>query len=273
MLKIKLLIVFLLFSIISQAQKCRISGEIKGMKNDTLTVMFLPLKHGETPIIDQVVCTGEKLYYEVTLVAPIPHLVRINRKKWDTAFSGNVHPYNFEMNDVSFFLNTGDKINFIAEPKPNGIFVQAFGNLINEQRNELLKTIFPLHTQFNLACLKFAAAKLTNDSLQIKKEIETVEKINFRINSETTDFIVKHPDWDYSAEVLMRLPMDSCYKYYPTLSPKVQNSFFGNYAKDVLFAVKPGDNAPSFLLPDQNGKTVSLSDFKGKNVVLEFWGT
>jgi len=53
----------------------------------------------------------------------------------------------------------------------------------------------------------------------------------------------------------------------------VQNSFFGNYAKDVLYAVKPGDNAPPFSLPDENGKTVSFSDFKGKYAVLEFWGT
>lgn len=52
--------------------------------------------------------------------------------------------------------------------------------------------------------------------------------------------------------------MDSCYKYYPTLSNKVQNSFFGNYAKVVLYAVKIGDSATSFSLIDQNGKTVSL---------------
>jgi peroxiredoxin len=35
--------------------------------------------------------------------------------------------------------------------------------------------------------------------------------------------------------------------------------------------VKPGDTAPSFSLQDQNGKTVSLNDFKGKIVVLEWF--
>ncbi len=36
----------------------------------------------------------------------------------------------------------------------------------------------------------------------------------------------------------------------------------------------PGDKpAPSFTLRDLNGKTVSLSDFKGKVVVLDFWAT
>jgi cytochrome c biogenesis protein CcmG/thiol:disulfide interchange protein DsbE len=36
----------------------------------------------------------------------------------------------------------------------------------------------------------------------------------------------------------------------------------------------PGDRpAPSFTLQDLNGKQVSLSDFKGKVVILDFWAT
>jgi peroxiredoxin Q/BCP len=34
---------------------------------------------------------------------------------------------------------------------------------------------------------------------------------------------------------------------------------------------KEGDKAPDFTATDQNGKTVSLSDFKGKNVILYFY--
>jgi len=34
-----------------------------------------------------------------------------------------------------------------------------------------------------------------------------------------------------------------------------------------------GKPAPSFTLQDLNGKTVSLSDFKGKVVILDFWAT
>jgi len=35
---------------------------------------------------------------------------------------------------------------------------------------------------------------------------------------------------------------------------------------------KVGDPAPDFALPDQSGKTVKLSDFRGrKNVVLAFY--
>jgi len=32
-----------------------------------------------------------------------------------------------------------------------------------------------------------------------------------------------------------------------------------------------GDDAPSFTLPDQSGSPVSLSDFKGRKVLLYFY--
>lgn len=37
--------------------------------------------------------------------------------------------------------------------------------------------------------------------------------------------------------------------------------------------VKVGLEAPAFTLPDADGKEVSLADFKGKWVMLDFWGT
>jgi len=35
--------------------------------------------------------------------------------------------------------------------------------------------------------------------------------------------------------------------------------------------LKPGDDAPHFSLPDNQGRQVSLSEFKGKWVVLYFY--
>jgi peroxiredoxin len=39
-------------------------------------------------------------------------------------------------------------------------------------------------------------------------------------------------------------------------------------------AMQSGDvDAPQFAFPDINGKSISLSDYKGKWVVIEFWGS
>ena len=42
------------------------------------------------------------------------------------------------------------------------------------------------------------------------------------------------------------------------------------YATELL---KPGTVAPDFELPSPDGKKVSLSQFKGKYVVLDFWAS
>jgi peroxiredoxin Q/BCP len=38
-----------------------------------------------------------------------------------------------------------------------------------------------------------------------------------------------------------------------------------------MTTLKPGDKAPDFSVPNQDGNTVSLSDFKGKKLVLFFY--
>src|ERR1700761_3670552 len=38
-----------------------------------------------------------------------------------------------------------------------------------------------------------------------------------------------------------------------------------------MTTLKEGDKAPDFTAKDQNGKSVSLSDYKGKNVILYFY--
>lgn len=43
------------------------------------------------------------------------------------------------------------------------------------------------------------------------------------------------------------------------------------YVEDGDTAMEVNDKAPDFTLPDENGKDVSLKDFRGKNVVLFFF--
>src|SRR3954471_19463308 len=38
-----------------------------------------------------------------------------------------------------------------------------------------------------------------------------------------------------------------------------------------MTTLKEGDKAPAFTAKDQNGKEVSLSDYKGKNLILYFY--
>ncbi|MGD6845488.1 TlpA disulfide reductase family protein [Bacillus infantis] len=43
--------------------------------------------------------------------------------------------------------------------------------------------------------------------------------------------------------------------------------------EEIAVGIEPGNKAPDFTLTDIEGKTVSLSDYKGKRVFLNFWAS
>ncbi|MCX5718535.1 MAG: TlpA disulfide reductase family protein [Nitrospirae bacterium] len=48
---------------------------------------------------------------------------------------------------------------------------------------------------------------------------------------------------------------------------------FGISSENLAFAKTPGSLSPDFTLPDLDGKNVTLSKFRGKVVLLNFWNT
>ena len=57
------------------------------------------------------------------------------------------------------------------------------------------------------------------------------------------------------------------------LSVLVAYSLYANITKHQDGNLAVGDKAPNFVLTDMNGKKQQLSDYKGKGVLLNFWGT
>lgn len=50
-------------------------------------------------------------------------------------------------------------------------------------------------------------------------------------------------------------------------------TIYATATKDEVDILKEGDDAPDFTLVDMNGVQHKLSDYKGKGVFLNFWGT
>ncbi len=59
---------------------------------------------------------------------------------------------------------------------------------------------------------------------------------------------------------------------YNRLPPELQNSYEGNLLKGII-ATGNGSRAPEFSQADTSGIQVSLSSFRGKYVLLDFWGS
>lgn len=69
---------------------------------------------------------------------------------------------------------------------------------------------------------------------------------------------------------------ERAHELYPLFKEKVASGFYYDFVAsefEKIGATAPGQPAPDFTLEDINGNLVSMSDFKGKVVYLDFWAT
>ncbi|WP_316798473.1 TlpA disulfide reductase family protein [Pedobacter frigidisoli] len=100
-------------------------------------------------------------------------------------------------------------------------------------------------------------------------------------DSVVTDFVNRNP-----GSVLSAIAIYDTYVTYPDrnkadilyklLSPAIQRNDYGRRIKtfvDALGNTSHGAIAPEFSLADQNGKFYSLTNFRGKYVLIDFWAS
>lgn len=97
-------------------------------------------------------------------------------------------------------------------------------------------------------------------------------------NSYSDDFIEKHPSSVVSAYVANRVAfnydLDELRETVKTFDPSIEPSYFVQRLKDrveKLEKTQVGKKAPDFTMKNTEGEPVSLSDFRGQYVLLDFW--
>ncbi|SMC57982.1 TlpA disulfide reductase family protein [Pedobacter nyackensis] len=93
-------------------------------------------------------------------------------------------------------------------------------------------------------------------------------------------FIAEHPDSYVSLYTLAELEYmysaDSYAVAYQQLTNRLKNTSIAAFIKgkiDKLKITATGTNAKDFTRKNQYGKSISLSDYRGKLVLLDFWGS
>lgn len=151
-----------------------------------------------------------------------------------------------------------------------------------EDENQLYKALLvPIqHKKDSLSAVK---RKLQyRDSLArtaVEKGFVTLEK---EVLSTKIKFIRQHPDSYVSAEFLRlftltkEVPKSTSQSLYAGLSGQLQKSSIGQRIQEYLQLsedVRIGRHFVDFVQVDLTGRNVKLSDYKGKYLLLEFWGS
>lgn len=126
-------------------------------------------------------------------------------------------------------------------------------------------------------------------ALQNKKPVDkaAMEALYASYNKIFTDFIAANPESPAVAYAVMNLDGDDMIKAFESMSPAAKQSVimplaqmqYDNALKRAeqekkQLAMQDGTvDAPAFALKNLEGKDVSISDFRGKWVILDFWGT
>ncbi len=112
-----------------------------------------------------------------------------------------------------------------------------------------------------------------------------------RYDAAIKQFVAEHPKSPVVPFAILDLSGDDFKAAYDNMTPEAKKSILMPYAElynrqaEEMQAERSAEEArkaevasgtieaPGFTLPDLNGKMVSLSDFRGKWVVLDFWGS
>lgn len=280
------IIISLLLTLFSVAQEFSIKGSVTGMENATLDIQVLPLKHGATPIFRTIHPANGT--FDCTIQADLDmwHLIRINSNDFEKAFVAAAH--NSEANkpggtensvnpeflnkEIIFLIQPGDHVIVKANIESNGIRYHATGNNISDQQQAFSSRLYPLEKEMNrMIQMKKQMTEYTKDkSHEIDQHIAWLQS---EIEKTELALILDHPDWEFSAERIARYPVDTISVYFNKFTTDVQNSFFGIHLSKILTASDIGSRAPKFSLPNEIGEKISSDNFKGKYVVLDFWGS
>jgi peroxiredoxin len=156
---------------------------------------------------------------------------------------------------------------------------------LQKQKAELETTLTSVNQKLVLSEKTYRDAqtkKIKYDTIGLGAWRAEMAKFKEEKNALTIAFIKQHPDYFTSLlalkDVIGALPKDvqSLEKTFAKLDKNLQQTATGIKTKAILDkfdAVSIGRMAPGFSAPDTAGKTINLSDFRGKYVLLDFWAS
>lgn len=146
---------------------------------------------------------------------------------------------------------------------------------------EVGPTVMTVHHNANVQ-LQRATPEQRADTAYFKVLDKRVKELRISRGEKMLQFIKNNPGSFFALQALSEsvsgygLKSDIGMPLFNKLSEQLRLSYTGQGLYKILNAstvTALGSNAPDFMQNDVNGKAVSLSDFKGKYVLVEFWAS
>ena len=277
MKKISIVLLIMTASFAAMAQQKNMIIAVNGKNIPKAPKVFIRYITNDKLVLDSAVFKNNSLLYQGNIEEPTMMMLF------------------YSDNGRSFFKRTGDpleKITFYADPahkKTNIQFDKVFENAT--VKGGALQAAYKKYNDYlavydkQLTSLQEERRILYQAKDKDEKAIQTLqqkmEAINEAKEKAKLDFVKENPSSYFSLQALKEaagydINVETIEPLFNALATNLKNSDNGVALHDALELAKKiaiGKPAPNFTQNDTLGKPVSLSNFRGKYVLLDFWAS
>lgn len=210
-------------------------------------------------------------------------------------FSGVLYEHSFcwlkdpvKENSIGIFLEPTNQKIILDEEDINNF--KLTGSYTQQQADTLEQRLEKINARYKEWIAEYdtiiSHLRKTKDSVYKKHLLRKLDSIvdrngiiSLSRTKEIMAFINTHPDSYVSTSYLVsyldsrEITTDSLERIYNRFSGKIKASYTGRLILQKLNKRKLTIKAPDFSISDYNNKNISLSDYRGKYVLIDFWAT
>ena len=261
----KLIILFCAFvatHVLGQGKGFVINGTIKQVPDNAH--VYLTHKYNDLTITDSALIKGEKFVFKGKTIEPNMYWITLKKTE----------------NPQLIFFADNTTITITARADSMAYAIVKGGSTQDDYKIWLQMQSKFMATRQALI-IKFNEYGKTQDQVNSKRIMDTAMLLERVFVKDIVGFIKSHPKSCVGGYIIFSVTFDwpsipEDEEMYNALSEPVKKGKFGKLAEDKLNSIRGvtvGYSAINFTLQDTSGKNVSLSSYKGKYVLVDFWAS
>jgi thiol-disulfide isomerase/thioredoxin len=273
-------ILFVLFILVVTVSGCSRKKEIA----KDVCIISIEAQNYPVDSISLMWSTGDEIKNETILLKEgkgeieikAPELTNLYLINWDNSKSITIDDGMVPAPMFCFFAENGHQVN-ISFNNNDWPVIKISGGNVNNDYMLLLKETGMLEKALSEKQVQTLVKQDITSQKSLDKELLNIQN---QIINKKKNFVQANPSSYVSLFILQELvnsiPFYEFEKYFMSLNSNLQYTQLGQrIMKSIENSKKTGINqlAPDFEKKDKDGKIVKLNDYKGKYVLIDFWGS